>query len=225
MSATATGARQATASHAVRRQPDSRQGHRRPARVLTRTPDGLGIGSGSTSSSTAPAQIRLRILKQGKWIATPFKGQLEPGAQKLEWDGAKRVGRLVDGEYEAVIEAIDAFATTTVAVPFSADTRAPKVRILQRSPLRLWLSEPATVTLRFGTRRLVYEALAAGEAKVPKAPKLGIVRAVAWDAAGNRSKPPPVTLARTLGGCNRLRADPVQSIRTSGQTARWSTRN
>ena len=122
-------------------------------------------------------------------MATPFKGQLEPGAQKVEWDGVKRVGRLVDGEYEAVIEAIDAFATTTVAVPFSADTRAPKVRILQRSPLRLWLSEPATVTLRFGTRRLVYKALAAGEAKVPKAPKLGIVRAVAWDAAGNKSKP------------------------------------
>ena len=45
------------------------------------------------------------------------------------------------------------------------------------------------MTLRFGKRRLVYNALAAGEARVPKAPKLGIVRAVAWDAAGNKSTP------------------------------------
>ena len=30
---------------------------------------------------------------------------------------------------------------------------------------------------------------------------------------------------RKLGGCNRLRSDPVQSIRTFGPTARWSTRN
>ena len=35
------------------------------------------------------------------------------------------------------------FATPTVAVPFAADTRAPKVRIVQRSPLRIWVSEPA----------------------------------------------------------------------------------
>jgi hypothetical protein len=76
-----------------------------------------------------------------------------------------------------------------VAVLFSADTRAPKVRILQRSPLRLWVSEPATVTMRFGTRRLVHQALATGATGVVKAPRLGLVRAVAWDAAGNKSKP------------------------------------
>jgi hypothetical protein len=122
-------------------------------------------------------------------VATPFKGPLELGPHKIEWDGVKRVGRLLDGEYEAVVEATDAFATTTVTMPFSADTRAPKVKILQRTPLKLWLSEPATVTLRFGTRRLVYDAPAAGEARIPNAPKLGIVRAVAWDAAGNKSTP------------------------------------
>jgi hypothetical protein len=51
------------------------------------------------------------------------------------------------------------------------------------------LSEPATVTMRFGTRKMVYNAVAAGEANVPKAPKLGLVRAVAWDVAGNKSEP------------------------------------
>ena len=60
---------------------------------------------------------------------------------------------------------------------------------MQRFPLKLWVSEPASLTLRFGTRSLVYEALTAGEARVPNAPRLGIVRAVAWDAAGNASIP------------------------------------
>jgi hypothetical protein len=138
---------------------------------------------------TAPAQVRLRILKDGKWVATPFTGPLETGSRKLEWDGTKRFGRLLDGGYEAVVEATDAVATATVALPFSADTRQPRVRILQRYPLRLWLSEPAQVTLRFGARGLVYDAKAAGEVRVPKTPRLGIVRAVAWDAAGNKSKP------------------------------------
>jgi hypothetical protein len=137
----------------------------------------------------APAEVRLRILKNGKWVATPFAGPLEAGAKKVDWDGTKRIGRLVDGIYEAVIEATDPIATSTVALPFAADTRQPKLRIVQRSPLRIWVSEPARLTLRFGTRNLVHEAAVAGFARVPNAPRLGIVRVVAWDPAGNKSIP------------------------------------
>jgi hypothetical protein len=36
---------------------------------------------------------------------------------------------------------------------------------------------------------MVHEALAAGETRVRNAPRLGIVRAVAWDNAGNKSIP------------------------------------
>ena len=188
VSASATGGRQATAATQIA---VSRTLGKVTAARLAFSPnaDGRADRIGFNFQLAAPAEIRLRILKQGKWVATPFRGPLEPGAQKVEWDGAKRVGRLLDGEYEAVVEAIDAFATTTVAVPFSADTHAPKVKILQRSPLKLWLSEPATVTLRFGARRLVHPALAIGQTNVLTAPKLGLVRAVAWDAAGNKSRP------------------------------------
>ena len=140
-------------------------------------------------SLAAPAEVKVRILKGGKWVATPFAGPLQPGPRKVDWDGAKRVGRLVDGAYEAVVEATDPVATSIVSLPFSADTRQPKLRIVQRSPLRIWVSEPAKLTLRFGARSLVYDAAAAGTALVPKAPRLGIVRAVAWDLAGNRSIP------------------------------------
>jgi hypothetical protein len=188
VAAVATGGRQAVASTQI---------------AVTRTLGGVQAGRTAFSPNadgradqiafrfelTGAAEVRLRILKDGKWVATPFTGPLGQGVRRLEWDGAKPLGRLLDGSYEAVVEATDSVATATIAVPFSSDTRQPQVRIVQRYPLRLWLSEPAKVTLRFGSRRLVYDALASGEARVPKTPRLGIVRAVAWDAAGNTSKP------------------------------------
>jgi hypothetical protein len=140
-------------------------------------------------SLAAPAEVRVRITKNGKWVATPFSGPLEVGARKIDWDGVKRVGRLVDGSYEAIVEATDSIATSRVALPFAADTRQPQLRIVQRSPLSIWVSEPAEVTLRFGARRLVYDATVAGTTRIPNAPRLGIVRAVAWDPAGNKSIP------------------------------------
>jgi hypothetical protein len=63
------------------------------------------------------------------------------------------------------------------------------VRIVQRSPLRVWVSEPARLTLRFGTRTRVWDVRAAGAVRVPNVPRLGIARVVAWDAAGNSSLP------------------------------------
>jgi hypothetical protein len=137
----------------------------------------------------APAEVRVRILRNGKWVATPFAGPLAAGAKKIDWNGTKRVGRLLDGMYEAVVEATDPIATSVVSLPFAADTRQPRIRIVQRSPLRIWVSEPAQLTLRFGTRSLVYDAKVAGTAAIPKAPRLGLVRAVAWDPAGNKSIP------------------------------------
>ncbi|MGH3072807.1 MAG: N-acetylmuramoyl-L-alanine amidase [Gaiellaceae bacterium] len=137
----------------------------------------------------APAEVRLRILKEGKWIATPFAGPLASGLRKVDWDGAKRIGRLLDGSYEAVVEATDPIATSSISIPFVADTRRPKVRIVQRHPLRVWVSEPARLTLRFGTRNVVREATAPGTLRIPNMPRLGIVRAVAWDPAGNPSIP------------------------------------
>jgi len=136
-----------------------------------------------------PAEVRVRVLKAGKWIATPFLGPLEQGARTVEWDGAKRHGRLLDGDYEAVVEATDAYVQSAISVPFAADTAQPKVRIVQRFPLRVWVSEAAKLTLRFGSRTLEHDAVAAGEARIPNALRAGIVRAVAWDAAGNSSTP------------------------------------
>jgi flagellar hook assembly protein FlgD len=188
VAAAATGGRQAVASTqiAVTRTLGGVQAARA---AFSPNADGRADRIAFRFELTGPAEVRLRILKDGKWVATPFAGPLDTGVRKVEWDGTKRFGRLLDGNYEAVVEATDAVTTATIAVPFSSDTRQPQVRIVRRYPLRLWLSEPAKVTLRFGIRYLAYDALASGEARVPKTPRLGIVRAVAWDAAGNKSKP------------------------------------
>ena len=188
LSASATGGRQAFATTplTVSR---TLAGVRAARQAFSPNADGRADRIAFRFELAGPAEVRLRILKQGKWVATLFAGPLGKGIRQVDWDGAKRIGRLLDGSYDAVVEATDAVTTTTVAVPFSADTRKPRIKILQRSPLELWVSEPARLTLRFGARRLVHEALAAGKSRVPNAPKRGIVRAVAWDAAGNKSFP------------------------------------
>ena len=84
------------------------------------------------------------------------QGAARAGLRKVDWNGAKRVGKLVDGMYEAIVEATDPIADSTVALPFAADTRQPRLRILQRHPLQIWVSEPA---LPFASAaQLVYEA-------------------------------------------------------------------
>ena len=151
--------------------------------------DGRADGIAFRFELAGPADVRLRILKEGKWVATLVGGPLEPGPQTVEWDGAKRFGRLLDGAYDAVVEATDAVATASVTLPFVSDTRRPRLRVTQRFPLRIWVSEPARLTIRIGGRSLVYDARAAGVARIPNAPRRGSIRAVAWDAAGNVSIP------------------------------------
>ncbi len=56
----------------------------------------------------AAAEVKVRILRDGTWVATPFAGPLAPGPRGVTWDGSKRLGRLLDGSYTAVVEATDA---------------------------------------------------------------------------------------------------------------------
>jgi len=137
----------------------------------------------------APADVKIRVLRDGAWVATPFAGPLQAGAGLVDWDGAKRLGRLRDGSYTAVVEARDAIGTASVSLPFAADTTRPVVRVLPGRPLRLWLSEPAVVTLRVDGRSLRFRARRAGIVRVSGVRGAQRVRAVAWDGAGNVSAP------------------------------------
>ncbi|MGH3131134.1 MAG: hypothetical protein ACRDNX_09985, partial [Gaiellaceae bacterium] len=142
-----------------------------------------------TFALASPAQVKLRILRAGRWVATVFSGPLAPGAQRLEWDGRKRYGRLLDGVYEAELQATDVVGMVSQRVTFGSDTKRPELRLVRIRPLRFRVSERAEVVVVAGGRRHVVKAPAAGVYAVPGEADPSAVRAVAWDAAGNRSLP------------------------------------
>jgi hypothetical protein len=133
----------------------------------------------------SPAEVKLRVLSRGVWVATVFAGALEAGPQALTWDGRKRLGRLLDGRYEAELTA-PGFARRFA---FATDTRAPRLRLLRLRPARLWVSEAAEVALTVdGRRRTVRRERAGAFAVAGRAPRR-LLRAVARDAAGNVGRP------------------------------------
>jgi hypothetical protein len=138
---------------------------------------------------SSPALVRVRVLRDGKYVTTLTNAQLGPGIQRFAWDGSKRLGRLLDGGYEAVIEATDTIGVSTLRLPFLSDTRLPVVRVLRGKPLRVWLSEPSLLTLRVNGVSLRQNVTRAGEVRVGWRGPASTVRVVAWDAAGNVSRP------------------------------------
>jgi len=156
--------------------------------VITPNGDGRAERLSVAFALNAPAAVRVRVLREGRWVATAFAGELAAGVQVVRWDGRKRVGRARDGAYEAVVEAADTIATTSIRLPFLADATAPVARLLStRAPVRLWLSEPARLTLRVNgaVRRL--EVTRRGEVRLRDIVRVRSLLVVARDEAGNRA--------------------------------------
>ncbi len=136
----------------------------------------------------APANVQVRILRNDRWVATPFAASLQAGPQHFVWDGARSAGTLRDGSYEAAVDATGELGTTTSAVPFAVDRVPPRLRIVSMRPLAISVSEPATLKVMLdgvSTRRDVKHA---GTIRIPGAGRVKRVRAVAWDEAGNVSR-------------------------------------
>jgi flagellar hook assembly protein FlgD len=142
-----------------------------------------------TFELTTPAEVRVRIERDGRWVATPVIGAFEAGSQQLLWDGARASGMLRDGTYEAVVEATTPVGTISFAVPFVSDTAAPRVRVLPGRALRVEVSEPSMLTLVVDGQALKREVRKAGIVRIPWPGEARRVRVVAWDAAGNSSTP------------------------------------
>ncbi len=138
---------------------------------------------------TAPADVRIRIEREGRWVASPLSGALMPGTQRFAWDGMRAAGILRDGEYRAVVEATGGVGVISYGVPFLSDTVAPRVRILPGKRLRVEVSEPSTLTFVIDGQSLRREVRKAGIAGIPWSGPAARVRVVAWDAAGNASGP------------------------------------
>jgi hypothetical protein len=148
-------------------------------------------------SLTAPASVRVRVEREGRWVATPLSTSLSAGEQQLSWDGARPTGgALRDGSYGAVVEVTDAVGTVSFTAPFVVDTAAPRVSFLAGRGIRLRLSEPASLTLRIDGRLVQRDVARAGVVRIPWTGAASRVRAVARDVAGNTSAP----VVRARGG-------------------------
>ena len=150
------------------------------------TPNGDGKDDELTVSFqlAVAATVRLRVLREEKWVATPFIGMLGPGLQALRWSGTRSTGTTRDGSYTAVIDATDAIGTSQVSLPFQLDARPPLLKLLAR-PARLWVSEPATVTVRVNGSLRRLGATSPGSLPLVGIRRVNTLVAVARDAAGN----------------------------------------
>jgi hypothetical protein len=155
--------------------------------VLTPNGDGRADQLAVSFALNAPAAVRVRVLREGTWVATAFAGELGAGVQMIRWDGRKRVGRARDGAYEAVVEAADPIATTSVRLPFVSDATAPVLRLRSaRAPVRLWVSEPARLTVRVNGALLRLQAGQRGAVILRRIERVRTLVVVARDGAGNR---------------------------------------
>lgn len=151
-----------------------------------------------TFSLAAPATVRVRLEREGRWVATPLLANLPAGEQRVVWDGARPAGRLRDGAYAAIVETQDAVGTVSFAAPFVVDTTPPRVRFVSGRGIRLEVSEPSSLTLRIDGQWLRHEVARAGVVRIPWSASATRVRVTARDVAGNTS--PPVLRIRPGSG-------------------------
>ena len=142
-----------------------------------------------TFALTAPADVRIRVEREGRWVASPLLASYLPGTQRFVWDGVRAAGVLRDGEYTAVVEASGEVGAISFGVPFLADSTPPRVRILPGESLKVSVSEPSVLTLVIDGQAVRREVKRAGVVRIPWAGPATRVRVVAWDAAGNSSGP------------------------------------
>ncbi len=155
--------------------------------AMTPNGDGRGDALAITVPLTAPATVTVKILREGRWVATPFVGAGEPGERIVTWDGRKRLGKARDGSYVVSVEASDGLATAKAEVPFLLDATAPIVRVVSAEPPRVWVSEAATLRARVNGARRTIRAAAAGTHRIPRIERLRTLVVTARDAAGNES--------------------------------------
>ncbi len=155
--------------------------------ALTPNGDGAADTVSIVVPLAAPATLTVRILRDGKWVATPFSAPVAAGEQVVTWDGTKRLGKAADGTYSVSVEAVGELGTAGVELPLLVDAHAPVVSVVSDAPPRLRVSEPATLVLRINGARRTIRVAAAGVVRIPRIERLRTLSGTAVDAAGNRT--------------------------------------
>jgi hypothetical protein len=132
----------------------------------------------------APAHVVLRIVSGGATAATLLDADAEAGSQQIDWDGSG----LPDGRYSVVLSVIDSLTTVTRSRPIRIDRVAPVLRLLSLRSARLWVSEPARVTVVLNGRARRLTVKRRGAFSIWHRGQVRTLRVSAVDAAGNRSR-------------------------------------
>jgi hypothetical protein len=155
--------------------------------VLTPNGDGANDSVSVVVPVAVASTLSVRVLRDGRWVATPFTGPVEPGEQVASWDGTKRLGRAADGAYTLSIEAVGATGTARVELPLLVDATAPRVRVVSAEPPRLEVSEAATLVLRVNGARRTLRVPGPGTVRIPRIERLRTLVGTVTDTAGNRT--------------------------------------
>ena len=143
-----------------------------------------------TFALTAPADVRIRVEREGRWVASPLLASYRAG------DAALRVGRCARGR-GCCATASTRLSWRPAARPErsrsafpSSRTRRHRASASSRTRVsRSSVSEPSVLTLVVDGQALRREVKRAGVVRIPWAGPATRVRVVAWDAAGNSSGP------------------------------------
>jgi hypothetical protein len=142
---------------------------------------------------TRPADVQARVMAGTRTVAQVASGSFDAGRPALVWNGLSSTGPFPDGTYRAVVQATTALGTRALRYSFELDTTRPVARILSarsrdgRTTVRFWLSEKATVNVRFDDV-LVSVERDAGSVRVSRRLVAAKIRLRAWDVAANGSR-------------------------------------
>jgi len=155
--------------------------------VFSPNGDGVNDTLGFTFTLGQSVPVQVSIQRSGTPVATVFSGQLGPGPQSLSWDGSSGGVRLGDGSYVAVVTATSPLGTVSLLLPFTIDTLAPTLSVVDGTSLRFAVGEAATLTAVVNGQTVVVP-VAAGTVAVPwSGGAVTSFSAQAKDAAGNAS--------------------------------------
>jgi hypothetical protein len=149
---------------------------------------------------TRAAAVRVEIRRSGKVIRTLLTGSLAAGAYTASWDGRVQGGaRAADGPVTAAVLATTSFGTRSLARNARVDVTRPVLRFLSMrnvngvNRLNFNSSEAVHLKIWYGTRRwndgdVVEVDKPAGTKAHWRRMRALVVRMLATDAAGNRSR-------------------------------------
>ncbi len=149
---------------------------------LSPNADGRNDSAAISFNLAVPSLVRLDVLRGTTPLASLVSGELPAGPQALAWDG-----RAADGSYRLALTVTDPVGSVTQEYKLRLDRVKPVLKRTSKRPLRVSLSEPATVTFVADGVLVTVRRPRAGIFNVVLARPFKRLDVFAEDAAGNVS--------------------------------------